>query len=129
MAQNADEWLRQADYDMASAEYMFAGGRNFYAVFLCHLAIEKALKGIIQKKIATESPKVHSLSYLKEIAGIIMPGEAQKFLSEISNYGIITRYPETLTKMEESFTADRTQRTLEKGKELLRWLQSEFKKL
>jgi len=27
-----NEWLQQADYDMETAEYMFSGGRAFYAV-------------------------------------------------------------------------------------------------
>ncbi|MDO9528114.1 MAG: HEPN domain-containing protein [Syntrophales bacterium] len=46
MAEDPQEWLRQADYDMDTAEYMLSGGRYFYAVFMCHLSIEKALKGL-----------------------------------------------------------------------------------
>jgi len=30
----SDEWLKQSDYDMETAEYMFQGGRYFYAVFM-----------------------------------------------------------------------------------------------
>lgn len=29
-----DEWLKQADYDMDTAEFMFSGERYFYAVFM-----------------------------------------------------------------------------------------------
>jgi hypothetical protein len=29
MAQPPDEWLKQADYDMDTADYMFQGGRYF----------------------------------------------------------------------------------------------------
>ena len=43
---NPQEWLRQADYDLDSAEYMFQCERYIYCIFLCHLAIEKALKGL-----------------------------------------------------------------------------------
>lgn len=42
MENNYQEWLKQADYDMETADIMFANGRYFYAVFMCHLAIEKA---------------------------------------------------------------------------------------
>ena len=45
MAVNPGEWMRQADYALETAEAMLAANRNIYAVFMCHLAIEKALKG------------------------------------------------------------------------------------
>jgi len=43
------EWLKQAEYDLETAEYLFSGGRYLYSVFMCHLAIEKALKGLYEK--------------------------------------------------------------------------------
>ena len=44
MAKPPEEWLAQDRYDMDTAAYMFRGGRYMYTVFMCHLAIEKALK-------------------------------------------------------------------------------------
>jgi len=38
-----EQWIAQADYDMDTANYMFKGGRYFYAVFMSHLSLEKAL--------------------------------------------------------------------------------------
>lgn len=46
VAISPEEWLKQADYDMETAEIMREKGRNFYAVFMCHQALEKALKGL-----------------------------------------------------------------------------------
>lgn len=40
----AAEWIKQSDYDLDTAKYMFSGGRYTYAVFMCHLAAEKAIK-------------------------------------------------------------------------------------
>lgn len=51
MSQDPLEWQRQADYDMDTADYMYSGGRCIHAVFMCHLAIEKALKEIYQKQL------------------------------------------------------------------------------
>ena len=45
MTDKTTEWMKQAAYDLETAEFMFAGARYFYAVFMCHLAVEKALKG------------------------------------------------------------------------------------
>ena len=46
MVKSPQEWRKQADYDIKTAEIMFDNKRYFYAVFMCHLSIEKALKGI-----------------------------------------------------------------------------------
>ncbi len=64
MAQNSEEWLLQADYDLESAKTMFEGGRYFYAVFMVHLAIEKSLKGLYWKVLKIIPPKTHHLKYL-----------------------------------------------------------------
>ncbi len=50
MGKEPKEWLKQADYYVDTAEFMFTGGRYFYAVFMCHLSIEKALEGIYQER-------------------------------------------------------------------------------
>jgi HEPN domain-containing protein len=46
------------------ADAMFASGRYFYAVFMCHLSLEKALKGLIAKRLDELLPKTHNLLYL-----------------------------------------------------------------
>ena len=46
MAKDYKEWFRQSDYDYDTAMFMHESGRYFYAVFMCHLSIEKALKGL-----------------------------------------------------------------------------------
>lgn len=46
MDKRVEQWFMQAEYDLDTAECMLQAGRRFYAVFMAHLAIEKALKGI-----------------------------------------------------------------------------------
>jgi len=41
-----NEWFKQADYNMDAPEFVFSGDRYFYSIFMCHLSIEKALKGL-----------------------------------------------------------------------------------
>jgi HEPN domain-containing protein len=43
---SSKEWLLQSDYDITTAEAMYESGRYFYAVFMCHLSLEKCLKGM-----------------------------------------------------------------------------------
>ena len=39
MSKSPQEWLKQVDYDIKTAEIMFVNKRYFYAVFMCHLFI------------------------------------------------------------------------------------------
>ncbi|MHC4882584.1 MAG: HEPN domain-containing protein [Planctomycetota bacterium] len=69
MNQKYFEWLKQADYDMETAEFMYGGKRYFYAVFMCHQSIEKALKGLFQKTLQSVPPKTHNLIFLLDKTG------------------------------------------------------------
>jgi HEPN domain-containing protein len=64
MSEKHDEWLKQAAYDMDTADAMFTSGRYLYVVFMCHLSIEKSLKGLHSKELAEVPPKTHNLIYL-----------------------------------------------------------------
>jgi HEPN domain-containing protein len=51
---------------MKTAEAMFNSKRFIYAVFMCHLSIEKALKGLYTLALNEVPPKTHNLVYLIE---------------------------------------------------------------
>jgi len=57
MSEKHTEWLKQANYDMDTADAMFSSGRYFYSVFMCHLSIEKSLKGLYSKELLKFRPK------------------------------------------------------------------------
>lgn len=61
------EWFEQAEYDLKTAEAMFKSRRYIHAVFMCHLCIEKALKGLYTKRLSQTPPKTHkeALKWLK----------------------------------------------------------------
>jgi len=44
-----NEWYFQSDYDLETAFDMLKTGRNIYCIFMCHLSLEKALKGLFVK--------------------------------------------------------------------------------
>ncbi|MDR1039712.1 MAG: HEPN domain-containing protein [Deltaproteobacteria bacterium] len=39
-------WLKDAQYDIESAEHNLTGARWFYSIFMCQQAIEKLAKGL-----------------------------------------------------------------------------------
>jgi len=117
-----DEWFKQADYDMDTAEFMFSGERYFYSVFICHLSIEKALKGIYIRKFKDAPPKTHNLLYLLEFIDLDLPEDMYDFVFTLNRVSVLTRYPDNLQKMLEDYNREKTSEILGKSKELLRWL-------
>ncbi|OGP22402.1 MAG: DNA-binding protein [Deltaproteobacteria bacterium GWA2_57_13] len=126
MAQLPEEWLKQADYDMDTADYMFEGGRYFYAVFMCHLAIEKALKGFYRKKLRQEPPRVHNLIYLLNKIGIMPPEPVGRFIVKLNEASVATRYPEEIGKLQKDFTKGVVKDILSKGRETLEWIKKQL---
>ena len=96
MKKRTKEWLIQSDYDMETADYMHAGGRYIYTVFMCHLSIEKALKGLYYEKKRLIPPKSHNLIYLLGEIGITPPPDPGKVIARLNEASIPIRYPESL---------------------------------
>jgi len=70
VARSPEEWFLQARYDMATADYLLKGRGYIYALFMCHLSVEKALKGLLHRRLGKAPPKTHDLLYLKVKRGL-----------------------------------------------------------
>jgi HEPN domain-containing protein len=126
MEKRTEEWLRQSDYDMETAEYLFRGGRYMYCVFMCHLAIEKALKGLYFERLRQVPPKSHSLVFLLGEIGVRPPEDEGRFIVKLSEASIPTRYPEDLAKIQGEYTASVVGEILSKGKEVVAWIRRQL---
>lgn len=118
------EWLRQADFDMDTAELIFGVGRFFYAVFMCHLALEKALKGIYTARLRKTPPKTHSLVYLIEKTRMEVPDRIYDYLYTLNRVSTQIRYPDDLHKMLSDFDETKTRQLLVDGREALEWIKT-----
>lgn len=98
MAKNPDEWMKQAEYDMETAEYLYEGGRPFYSVFMCHLSLEKALKGIHQKKFNVIASSINNLPYLIEKVQLQLPEEFSDTIASLNRMRVFPYYPDNLQK-------------------------------
>ena len=126
MEKDPEEWFAQAEYDMSNALYMLDGGRYFDAVFMCHLSIEKALKGLYQKVQEVFPPKVHNLVFLIEKIGLELPKDLYDSVFVINRVGILTRYPESLTKLDNDLDIEKTKEIFERNSEALQWLKAQL---
>lgn len=126
MSEKHEEWLKQADYDMDTADAMFSSGRYFYAVFMCHLSIEKSLKGLYSKKLHEVPPKTHNLIYLLNKIGKKPDQKLEKFITKLNTASVATRYPDDLAKIQSAYTEEITKEMIEKSKDALKWVKTQF---
>lgn len=126
MCDKCEEWLKQADYDLDTADAMHAGGRYFYAIFMCHLSIEKALKGLYYKVLNQVPPKTHNLLYLLDKIGKKPEPDLEKFIVKLNTASVATRYPDDLEKIQAAYTKEITQEMVTKSKDLLKWIKTQF---
>jgi HEPN domain-containing protein len=124
MGKDPQEWLKQADYDIDTAEFMCSGDRNMYAVFMCHLSVEKALKGIYQKRSSAVPPRTHNLVFLAEKAQIEFPQALSDFIFSLNHAAVPTRYPDDLQRMLKDYNKEKTREIVDKSKEVLKWLKT-----
>jgi HEPN domain-containing protein len=126
MAKDYKEWFRQSDYDYDTAMFMHESGRYFYAVFMCHLSIEKALKGLYLKRMKAVPPKIHVLNYFIGKLNLILPEDLAGFIDNMDDAGVATRYPETLKEISSKYKKNDTLIILTKAKEVLDWTKEEL---
>ena len=127
-----EEWLMQSNYDIETAEAMFSSKRYIYTVFMIHLSIEKALKGVFAQTFEENPPKTHHLLFLIEkIQSKILfdiPENIFAPIREIDKVSIPVRYPEDLKKLNQDYTEEITFRILSSAREIINWLKSKLNK-
>jgi len=126
MDKRSREWLKQADYDMDTAKFMFNGGRFFYTVFMCHLSVEKAMKGLYQQRLKRTPPKTHNLVYLLNKVGVKPAETIGRFIIKLNEANVVTRYPEDIDKLQKDYTQAVTAEILTHTRELLEWIKRQF---
>jgi HEPN domain-containing protein len=97
-----------------------------YCVFMCHLAVEKALKGLYFERLRRVPPKSHSLVFLLGEIGVKPPEEHGRFIVKLSEASVPTRYPGDLAKIQAEYTASVVGDILSKGKEVIAWIRRQL---
>jgi HEPN domain-containing protein len=123
MKKEIKNWLESAKYDMETAEHMFNAGRYIYTIYMCHLAIEKALKAKVQEITGKIPPKTHNLRYLLKLAKLEPDEKTFEFVSKLSDVSIVTRYPEDFEELQKAYNKEVAQRYLKGAKEVFKWIQ------
>lgn len=117
------EWFRQAEYDLDTAKGLFESGRYIYTIFMCHLSVEKALKGLYSTKFKKDPPKIHNLNYFCEMLELNPDENLRHFIDNLNTLSLPTRYPDELERLLSDYRKDLTEKVLKQTKELLLWLE------
>ncbi len=120
------EWLKQGLYDMDTAEYNYQGGRYYFAVFLCHLALEKAFKGLYEKTMNRIPPRTHNLVYLIEEMSLTLPHDIYDQAIILNDLSVFTRYPDSIELIKKNFDEPFTCDIIRKGKVVLEWIEKKL---
>ena len=100
------------DYDIDTARQMLKTKRYVYVIFMCHLAIEKALKAVVCEETNKFPPKTHDLILLTTLGKVEFPEDLLNFIGMINNVAVVTRYPEDLSKLVTSYPKEVAQEYL-----------------
>ncbi len=117
MRKDTKNFIKSAEYDLKTAEFMLSSERYIYVIFMCHLSLEKILKAIVAETTQKIPPKSHNLIYLLKLGNIKLPPESFDFIAKINNVSIITRYPEDFSKILEAYPENVAEEYLSKTKE------------
>jgi HEPN domain-containing protein len=120
-----EEWFFHSDYDLETAQYMLQTGRNIYCIFMCHLSLEKVLKGLFIKRLNQIPPKIHALMYFVNSIQLALSDECLLFIKKIDNLSMPTRYPEDLRAMIALYTSAQTTSIYEQTKTMQQWLKQQ----
>lgn len=123
MARQTEEWFKQANYDLDTAEAMFRSRRYIYSVFMCHLCLEKALKGLLAKR-GDIPPKSHDLVFLLEKIGVDIPEQHAEYLEMLNEVSVPTRYPDELDRLVAQYPRKRTAGILVRCREVYAWMRN-----
>ena len=127
MRKDTKNFIKSAQYDLETAEFMFNTGRYIYVVFMCHLSLEKLLKAVVAEIKQAVPPRSHNLIHLIKISNLQLPTEHFEFIAKINNASIITRYPEDFTKVMNSYPEDVVREYLFMTREIHKWLKLNLK--
>lgn len=126
MKEQTQKWFEMSDYDWETAKAMFRSRRYVYCIFMCHLAIEKALKGVFWEVKEQFPPKTHNLLFFVKELALPVPQELLDFIGKLNDASVVTRYPEDLQKVVKAYPRRVTQAYLNQTEEALQWLKAQL---
>ena len=114
-------WLDAAEYDLETAEAMYASSRWLYVAFMCQQAIEKLAKGLYILYLDDNVPRIHNIRQIvNRYSGMLredVPNQHYSLFDKLASYYIEGRYPEYREKLSTLIARDEAETILIETKE------------
>lgn len=121
------DWLEFATYDLESAEHLFYCGKHVYALYFCHLALEKLLKAKIEEESKKAPPETHNLRELVKLSGLVLPRDMLILLSRFDELNLVAMSVRNFGGLKDKIDLKMTEMLLSKTKEAFNWIKRYFK--
>lgn len=117
-------WLQGAVDAYETANVLMKSKKFHFALFFCHLAMEKTLKAHVVSATNNAPLPIHDLVRLAAAARIKLSNTHRKQLGEINTFNIQARYDDYKRKFFNKATQQYATEWFSITKELLAWLKS-----
>jgi len=104
---------------------MFKAGRYLYVIYMCHLSVEKLLKGLYEATFEKIPLKTRNLICFYNAINMKAPEDHLKTIETLNDLTIMTRHPGDIEEIVRAYKKDRVGRYLKRTKELLKWLKKD----
>ncbi len=112
-------WMKMGDDDLESAKINLENGKYYVCSYLCHQAVEKALKAIYIKN-SGEFVRTHDLFFLAKKIGL--PEELLALCKKLYSIFTETKYGiDTGSVPSEIFSKEDSEKHLKYANEVLEW--------
>lgn len=120
-------WLKTADEDLITANYLFKTKRYLHCLFFVHLYLEKLCKALWVKSHKNNfPPRIHNLVYLLEQSDIVLTTEQKDFLIVMNDFQLEGRYPDYQRIVYKRCTRQKTQKLFNTAKQIGKWLHNKL---
>lgn len=121
-------YQESAERDWKTAHQLFDGKNYSYALFFCHLTLEKLLKSFVVEKTDAPAPFIHNLVKLAELAEISIEKEMADSLTEIAEFNIAARYDDEKLAFYKKATKEFAEKYFNITEKIYLWLKDNYLK-
>lgn len=120
-------WEETAQQNYETMRALFQTKRYSDCLFFGHLLLEKILKALVVQTTKQQSPFIHDLVRLQELASVLLTDAEIALLNKVNDFNIRTRYPDYKLRFYKQCTKKYTEDNLEQITELYKKLCQKLK--
>ncbi|MCX6250314.1 MAG: HEPN domain-containing protein [Bacteroidetes bacterium] len=118
-------WIDSSAYDWKSTDVLLKGKQYMFALFTCHLMLEKLLKAHwVKDNEQNFPPRVHNLVSIHNQTKLNMPDEYLENMAVMNAWNIEGRYSDYTSNFYKQCTKIYSQDSIKKANEIRLWLLS-----